>query len=74
MLLATQLAQTLTSAGIVYEHERALGNPKPYRDLYKSGAVAEGRAGYTAHLRNGSAWALAWLQPPTLVRFDDSDV
>jgi uncharacterized protein (DUF488 family) len=58
----TALSEALAAAGIVYEHERALGNPKPYRDLFKSGAVAEGRAAYTAHVRNGSAWAVDWLR------------
>ncbi len=57
----TALSEALTAVGITYEHKRALGNPKPYRDLYKSGAVDEGRVRYTAHLRNGSAWALDWL-------------
>jgi uncharacterized protein (DUF488 family) len=57
----TALSHALGEAGISYEHERALGNPKPYRDLYKSGAVEAGRAGYTAHIRNGSAWAVDWL-------------
>jgi uncharacterized protein (DUF488 family) len=55
------LARALADAGITYEHERALGNPKPYRDLYKSGDVVAGRRAYTAHIRNGSAWAVDWL-------------
>jgi len=57
----TRLSQLLTEAGIRYEHERALGNPKQLRDLYKNGQQAEGEAGYRAHVRNGSAWAVDWL-------------
>jgi uncharacterized protein (DUF488 family) len=57
----TSLGATLTDAGISYEHERALGNPKPLRDLYKSGRQPQGEAGYRAHVRNGSTWAVDWL-------------
>ncbi|MEN0015850.1 MAG: DUF488 domain-containing protein, partial [Solirubrobacteraceae bacterium] len=48
----------LAEAGIAYEHERALGNPKPLRDLYRAGRQSEGEAGYLAHIRNGSSWAV----------------
>lgn len=58
----TALSEAMASAGISYEHERALGNPKAYRNLYKSGAVDEGRRAYTAHLRDVAAWALQWLE------------
>lgn len=57
----TALSNALSAAGIAYEHERALGNPEEYRDLYKSGHVEAGRRGYEGHLRNGSAWAVTWL-------------
>jgi uncharacterized protein (DUF488 family) len=57
----TMLAQKLAHRGIRYKHERPLGNPKPLRDLYKSGRQAEGESGYRAHIRNGSAWAVDWL-------------
>jgi uncharacterized protein (DUF488 family) len=57
----TRLAEALAEAGIRYEHERALGNPKPMRDLYRSGRQEDGEAGYRAHVRNGSAWAVDWL-------------
>jgi uncharacterized protein (DUF488 family) len=57
----SSLSEALALAGIAYKHERALGNPKPYRDLYKSGAVEAGRRAYTRHLRNGSGWAVDWL-------------
>lgn len=54
----TALGEALAEAGIRYEHERALGNPKPLRDLYRSGRQSEGERGYRAHIRNGSSWAV----------------
>lgn len=42
----TALAAALQSVGIEYMHIKALGNPKPYRDLYKSGRISEGRDAY----------------------------
>jgi uncharacterized protein (DUF488 family) len=57
----TALREHLARAGIVYEHDRRLGNPKPYRDLYRSGRQVEGEAAYLAHLRNGSAEAVDQL-------------
>ncbi len=54
----TKLGECLAEAGIAYEHERALGNPKPLRDLYRSGRQDEGEVGYLAHVRNGSAPAV----------------
>lgn len=54
----TALSALLAEAGIEYAHVRALGNPKPYRDLYRSGRQEEGEALYLAHLRNGSAAAV----------------
>lgn len=44
------LGAALSEHGIEYVHMRALGNPKPTRDLYKSGRAAEGRAGYKQYL------------------------
>jgi uncharacterized protein (DUF488 family) len=44
------LAAALPEYGIEYLHMRSLGNPKPTRDLYKSGHIAEGRAGYEQYL------------------------
>ena len=55
------LAQALETAGVAYEHERALGNPKSYRDLYRAGHRAAGERLYRAHLRNGSSDAVARL-------------
>lgn len=46
----TALSQALSDAGVEYVHVKALGNPKPLRDLYKSGRVAEGRERYRQHL------------------------
>ena len=54
----TALAATLGKAGIEYVHERALGNPKPYRDAWKAGDAAAGRAGYRAHLAGPSSEAV----------------
>jgi hypothetical protein len=44
------LERAFAVAGIEYVHIRALGNPKPTRDLYKSGRVEEGTAGYGEYL------------------------
>jgi uncharacterized protein (DUF488 family) len=57
----TALAGALEDANIDYQHIRALGNPKPYRDLYKAGRVAEGERAYRKHLHNGSYPALVEL-------------
>lgn len=57
----TSLAHALDRAGVAYEHERALGNPKAYRDLYRSGYQRKGEELYRTHLRNGSLWAIDWL-------------
>jgi hypothetical protein len=40
------LAAALAEESIEYLHLRCMGNPKEFRALYKSGKVAEGRAGY----------------------------
>src|SRR3954469_10422212 len=57
----TALAAALASAEIEYEHVRELGNPKQYRDLYRSGRIDEGERLYRAHLHNGSYSALIQL-------------
>jgi uncharacterized protein (DUF488 family) len=54
----TALAAVLGEAGIEYVHERALGNPKPYRDAWKGGDAAAGRAGYGAHIAGASSEAV----------------
>lgn len=57
----TALAAALADAEIEYHHARALGNPKRYRDLYRSGRLDEGIKRYRAHLHNGSYSALVEL-------------
>ncbi len=54
----TALAAVLGDAGVEYEHMRELGNPKPFRDLYRSGQQEAGEALYLAHLQNGAAAAV----------------
>jgi len=51
----TALAAALEEAGIAYAHERALGNPKPYRDAWKRGDSAAGIAGYRAHIADDAS-------------------
>jgi hypothetical protein len=48
----TALSEALASAGVEYVHLRALGNPKEFRDLYKSGKVSEGKSAYRHFLLN----------------------
>jgi uncharacterized protein (DUF488 family) len=45
----TALAAALATAQIEYQHVRELGNPKPYRELYRSGRIDEGERLYRAH-------------------------
>lgn len=44
------LAAALTEVGIEYLHMRSMGNPKQFRDLYKSGQVDAGRSAYQRFL------------------------
>jgi hypothetical protein len=46
---------------VEYQHVRALGNPKRFRDMYRSGRRREGERRYRAHLHNGSYPALVEL-------------
>jgi len=55
------LSIALKRVGIAYEHHRALGNPKRYRDMYRSGRQKQGERGYWQHLNNGSYSALKEL-------------
>jgi uncharacterized protein (DUF488 family) len=57
----TALREAVEAAGVAYEHERALGNPKPYRDLYRAGRQEDGERRYLVHIRNGSSWAVDHL-------------
>lgn len=59
----TALCEAMASVGIEYVHIKALGNPKPFRDLYKSGQVAEGRENYEQYLREKQGDALRNLVP-----------
>jgi uncharacterized protein (DUF488 family) len=52
------LAEALARAGIRYEHVRALGNPKPNRERWKSGDSKGGARAFRRHLHNGSRAAL----------------
>lgn len=51
----TRLGDTLTEHGMTYEHRRALGTPADLRELYKRGAIAEARTGFTTHVRTAPA-------------------
>lgn len=55
------LLTAMAEAGIEYVHVRALGNPKPFRDLYKAGRTEEGRAAYEHFLLEQRRDALAAL-------------
>lgn len=74
----TALAAALTEADIEYQHTRELGNPKPFRDLYRSGRSEEGARRYREHLHNGSYPALISLsdtleqKPTCLLCFEAS--
>jgi len=57
----TALAAALAEDGIAYEHVRALGNPKPYRDLWRSGRRAESERLYLEHLAGPARPALLEL-------------
>jgi uncharacterized protein (DUF488 family) len=59
----TALGLAMAAVGIEYVHIKALGNPKEFRDLYKSGRVDEGRRGYEEHLLSQRMEALHDLVP-----------
>jgi len=46
------LAAALTAHSVEYVHARSMGNPKAFRDLYKSGKISEGRAAFEDLLTN----------------------
>jgi hypothetical protein len=54
----TALSVAMADVGIEYVHVRSLGNPKPFRDLYKSGRIAEGRECYEQYLLGEQRGAL----------------
>ena len=53
----------MADVGVEYMHIKALGNPKPFRDLYKSGNVEEGQRRYEEHLLGERRNALEDLVP-----------
>jgi hypothetical protein len=57
------LGKAMADVGVEYVHIKALGNPKPFRDLYKSGSVAQGRRCYEEHLLGERRGALEDLVP-----------
>ena len=57
----TALAAALDAAGIEYVHARALGNPKPNRDLWRAGRRPEAQRRYREHLASDGLAALIEL-------------
>lgn len=57
----TALDEAVGNVGVEYVHVKLLGNPKPFRDLYKSGRADEGRRRYEAFLLAGRQDALREL-------------
>jgi uncharacterized protein (DUF488 family) len=57
----TALGEALEEAGIRYEHERPLGNPRALRELYRSGRAKEGARRYREHLLGPTRESLAAL-------------
>jgi hypothetical protein len=57
----TALSSALAAEGVSYIHIRELGNPKPIRDLYKSGDAQRGRRLYSEYLLGEQREALASL-------------
>jgi hypothetical protein len=59
----TALGDALSAEGIEYIHLKGLGNPKPIRDLYKSGAIERASALYRDHLTHEQCSQLDELVP-----------
>ncbi len=57
----TALGNALTEVDIEYVHIRALGNPKPIREMYWKGMIEQGAQLYRRHIRNGSRAAMVKL-------------
>lgn len=57
----TRLSELLEAGGVRYEHDKRLGNPRPYRELYWAGDTEAGADAYRGHLHNGSDPALVEL-------------
>jgi uncharacterized protein (DUF488 family) len=58
----TALSEALEQVGVEYRHLKSLGNPKEFRDLYKSGNVAGGRSQYQQFLLEQRFEALSNLE------------
>jgi uncharacterized protein (DUF488 family) len=54
----TRLSELLADHGIAYEHRRELGTPADLRWLFHHNRIAEGRAGFLAHLESTAAGEL----------------
>lgn len=59
----TALSEALAAEGIEYVHLRTMGNPKKFRDLYKTGNVDAGRSGYKDFLLSERQDELRALDP-----------
>ena len=57
----TALGNALAEVNIEYVHIRALGNPKPIREMYWEGKIEQGAQLYRRHIRNGSQAAMVEL-------------
>jgi uncharacterized protein (DUF488 family) len=55
------LSAAMSEVGVEYVHLAQLGNPRPYRDLYKSGRIALGRRRYREHMLSECGQALGDL-------------
>jgi len=58
----TALGEAMEKVRIEYVHMRELGNPKTFRELYKSGKVEEGRDRYRSYLLESQMPALVDLR------------
>ena len=57
------LSTAMADVDVEYVHIKELGNPKPFRDLYRQGHVDEGRRSYRRHLLGVQRAALEGLVP-----------
>jgi uncharacterized protein (DUF488 family) len=49
-----RLSEALDDAGIDYQHQPRLGNPKENRAAFRNGHLSTGKRRFLAHLNNGS--------------------
>lgn len=57
----TALSLAIRHAGMTYEHDARLGNPKENRAAYRAGRAEEGAAVFQRHMNEGSRPAFDWL-------------